>query len=158
MEGGASYEDGVRAAQESGIAETDPTLDVDGWDAAAKAVIIGRSLFGGSLTMDDVDRTGIRGVTQEHLAAARERGNAVKLIVRVRRTAEGVRASVAPEERSRRDVLGNLEGQEMGVVFKTQELGDVASTVKLTGGVPTALAVLRDIINLARDRGWTARP
>lgn len=157
MEEGATYEEGVRAAQEIGVAETDPTLDVEGWDAAAKAVIIARSLFGGSVSLEDVDRTGIRGVTRDELVAARERGGAIRLIARVERWENGVRASVGPEERPRQDPLGGIRGQQMGLIFKTEELGDVSCTVQLTGGVPTALAVLRDIVNLARDRGWIAQ-
>jgi homoserine dehydrogenase len=154
MADGASYEQGVRAAQDAGVAETDPTLDVDGWDAAAKAVILGRSLFHAPLTLDDVDRTGIRSITTAELEAAGAAGESYKLIARIWREGNGVRASVGPELRRANDALGRLSGTQMGVVFKTDLLGDVACTVQDTGGVPTALTVLRDVINLARERGW----
>lgn len=154
MATGAGYEEGVRAAQEAGVAETDPTLDVDGWDAAAKAVILARTLFGASLALDDVERTGIRDLTPQELGAAQESGETYKLIARVRRDGAAVLATVAPERRSLNDPLGRLTGTQMGVVFTTERLGAVSASVEDTGGVPTALTVLRDVVNLARERGW----
>lgn len=156
MAEGASYDEGVRAAQQAGVAETDPTLDVDGWDAAAKAVIIGRSLFGGPLGLDDVRREGIRGLRSADLQAASAAGETYKLIARLVRDGDHVRAEVAPERRAAGDVLGSLRGTEMGVVFHTDLLGEMACTVKggHGGGISTALTVLRDVVNLARERGW----
>jgi homoserine dehydrogenase len=154
MAEGLTYEQGVQAAQAIGVAETDPTLDVDGWDAAAKAVIIAHALFGAGISLDDVSRKGIRGVSTDDLLEASSRGRTIKLVARVRREADGVRASVAPEERDLTDPLGRLGGQEMGVVLSTELLGEVTSSVERTGGVPTALTVLRDLVNLARDQSW----
>lgn len=154
MEEGASYEEGVRRAQEIGIAETDPTLDVDGWDAAAKAVIIARAVLGAELQLDQVERTGIRGVTRSDLEEALRHGQTIKLIARAEKLAVGVRARVGPERRSLTDSLGRLRNDEMGIVFQAEPLGHVSASVQQTGGVPTALSVLRDVINLARNRGW----
>jgi homoserine dehydrogenase len=156
MSEGATYDEGVRAAQEAGVAETDPTLDVDGWDAAAKAVILARSLFDAPLKLEDVAREGIRGIGPAELESARQEGRTYKLIARVTRRGNGVQATVRPELRPLSDPLGRLRGQEMGVVFTTDLLGDVASTVEGTGGLSTALTVLRDVVNLARERGWTS--
>lgn len=154
MEEGASYEDGVRRAQEIGIAETDPTLDVDGWDAAAKAVIISRAVLGADIQLEDVERQGIRDVTRRELEDARLEGQSIKLIARAERTEAGVRAVVGPVRRPLAGPLGRLRHDEMGIVFQTEPLGAVTSSVQQTGGIPTALTVLRDVINLARDRGW----
>ncbi|MBV9280849.1 MAG: homoserine dehydrogenase [Chloroflexi bacterium] len=156
MAEGATYEDGVRRAQEIGIAETDPTLDVDGWDAAAKAAIVANTLLGANLALADVHRQGIRNLSLAELGAAREQGETVKLIARAARTSEGVRASVQPERRPLADSLGRLRNDEMGIVFHTDPLGAVAATVQQTGGIPTALTVLRDVVNLARERGWSS--
>lgn len=158
MEEGASYEQGVQRAQEIGIAETDPTLDVDGWDAAAKAVIISRAVLGGSLRLDDVHREGIRGVSPRDLQEARLHGETIKLIARVERRGDRITATVAPVRRPLADALGRLRHDAMGIVFHTEPLGDVTSSVQQTGGIPTALTVLRDVINLARDRGWQTLP
>jgi homoserine dehydrogenase len=158
MSAGASYEEGVARAQRDGIAETDPTLDVDGWDAAAKAVIIANAVLGGSLRLPDVAREGVRGVTRADLDDARSQGQSIKLIARAVQTGSGLRAEVKPERRPLADVLGRLRGSEMGIVYHTTRLGTVAATVAGTGGLSTALTVLRDVINLARERGWTQTP
>jgi homoserine dehydrogenase len=154
MAGGASYDEGVRAAQEAGVAETDPTLDVDGWDAAAKAVILARSLFHAPLTLENVQREGIRSISIADLESARAAGETYKLIARIWREGDSVKAAVGPERRSQGDALGRLTGTQMGVVFRTDSLGDLACTVDGTGGLSTALTVLRDVVNLARERGW----
>jgi homoserine dehydrogenase len=157
MSEGSTYEEGVTIAQEIGVAETDPTLDVDGWDAAAKAVILANALFGVHVGLQDVAREGIREVTASELKEAARDGSRIKLIVRMSKTAGGVQASVGPEKRSQLDVLGRLRGIELGIVFKTKLLGDVTSTIQDAGGVPTALTVVRDVFNLARDRGWVSQ-
>jgi homoserine dehydrogenase len=157
MEEGASYDEGVRRAQEIGIAETDPTLDVDGWDAAAKAVIVANAVFGANLKLEDVAREGIRGITKEHLDEARREGQSIRLIARVEQSGSGVVARVGPVRRPADETLGRLRNDQMGVVFHTDPLGAVSSTVQATGGIPTALTVLRDVFNLARERGWRTR-
>ncbi|HZU13167.1 MAG TPA: hypothetical protein VFB58_10045 [Chloroflexota bacterium] len=156
MAGGLSYDEGIREAQRAGIAETDPTLDVDGWDAAAKAVIIARAVLGADVGLDDVKRTGIRGITLRDLEEARLEGQAIRLIASARKVGAGIDAAVRPERRPLADPLGRLSGSEMGIVFHTDPLGAVAATVEGTGGVSTALTCLRDIVNLARERGWTS--
>lgn len=159
---GASYEEGVRQAQQMGIAETDPTLDVDGWDAAAKALIVANTVFGASLRLGDIAREGIRGVSAGDIEAAQKSGMTMKLIARAERTDTGVVASVAPERRALDDPLGRLTGDSMGILFHTEPLGAMAATIEPTGqyggGITTAMTVLRDLINLARDRGWATLP
>jgi homoserine dehydrogenase len=157
MSQGLTYDQGVRRAQDAGIAETDPTLDVDGWDAAAKAAILANTIFGSTLTVFDVRREGIRGVTPEELRSAASVSETVQLIARGSQTTEGVEASVAPERRPLNDALGRLSGDGMGVVFAVEPLGKLSAAVEggiHGGGISTAMTVLRDILNLARDRGW----
>lgn len=158
MTEGQTYDEGIREAQRAGIAETDPTLDVDGWDAAAKVVIIARALLGARVGLEDVDRTGIRGVTRTELESARLAGESIRLIGSVRRVGGAVQAVVRPERRPLADPLGRLTGSDMGFVFHTDPLGAVTTTVEggaAPGGVATALTCIRDIINLAREKGWT---
>jgi homoserine dehydrogenase len=156
MADGATYEESVRRAQEIGIAETDPTLDVDGWDAAAKAAIVANAVMGANLNLRDIEREGIRHVTAEMLSHARREGQTLKLIARARRSAGGIRAEVRTERRPLADALGRLQGGEMGIVYHTEPLGSVSATVQRVGGIPTALTVLRDVVNLAKDRGWSS--
>jgi len=160
MAQGASYDAGVRRAQEIGIAETDPTLDVDGWDAAAKTVILANAVLGACLGLQDVRRTGIRGIGREQLDEARQRGRTIKLIARAVRDSDGFRAEVGPEERGIDDPLGRLQGGDMGIVFFTDLYGNVTATAEGTdhnGALPTSMTALRDVFNLCRDRGWMTR-
>lgn len=156
MASGMSFAEGVRVAQEAGLAETDPTLDVEGWDAAAKVVIIARAVLGADITLEDVERQGIREVSAEELRTAELRGEAIKLVASAFRDGDAIKASVRPTSRPLGDALGRLRDQEMGIVFHTDPLGAVTSTVQRTGGLQTALTLLRDVVNLARERGWTA--
>lgn len=151
MSAGASYEDGVKQAQDAGIAETDPTLDVDGWDAAAKAVIISNAVLGTSLTLSDVERVSVRSVSAETIENAASSGHVIKYVARVMRTPKKVGAWVGPEKRPSDDPLGKLNGPEMGIVFFTDLLGRVVTTIQESAGNPTALTVLRDVVNLARN-------
>ncbi len=124
-------------------------------------LIVSNAVFGTHLHLEDVDRTGIRGVTQEDLNQARKSGEVVKLIGRARYVDGSVRASVGPERRARSDALGRLSGDAMGIVFDTDPLGTMAITVEPSGhggGISTAMTVLRDVFNLARDRGWMDSP
>lgn len=161
MASGATYDDGVRQAQETGIAETDPTLDVDGWDAAAKVAIVANAVLGSNLTISDVKRSGIRNVSSGEIRAAAERGEALKLVGRATKRGHSVEAEVKVESRARSDALGRLQGDDMGIIFTTEPLGKIAATVESAGrggGIVTAMTVLRDIFNLAHDRGWSSPP
>jgi len=164
MARGASYDEGVRQAQEIGIAETDPTLDVDGWDAAAKAVIVANAVLGGNLQLSDVRRTGIRDITAVELEDAVRQGETIKLVARVRADEGGVWAEVKPERHPVNSFLGRLDGANMGVSFRTEPLGDLNIAIEesgsgVSGGISTALTVLRDVVNLARHPGlrWSTR-
>jgi homoserine dehydrogenase len=157
MSNGATYEEGVKQAQELGIAETDPTLDVDGWDAAAKAAIIADAVLGAALRLEDVQRHGMRDVTREELEQARQQNQRVKLVARVMRRDGGFEATVGPERRDRSDSIGRLEGGQMSITYFTHPLGTVNTTIEGgAGGLQTALTMLRDVVNLARDRGWAS--
>jgi homoserine dehydrogenase len=163
MARGASYDEGVRQAQEIGIAETDPTLDVDGWDAAAKAVIVANAVLGGKLHLSDVGRTGIRDITAGDLEEAGRQGETIKLVARVRVDERGVSAEVKPERHSVNSFLGRLDGANMGVSFRTEPLGDLNLSIEesgsgVSGGISTALTVLRDVVNLTRQPVSAGRP
>jgi len=155
--GGATYDEGAAEAQRAGLAETDPTLDVDGWDAAAKALIVARTVFDTPITLGDVRREGIRGVDPGSVRRARLEGTVIKLIAHVERQEGGVRAWVGPEVRPLTDPLGRLRGSEVGMIYRTRPLGAVTATVEDSGPIPTALSVLRDVFNLARQRGWMSQ-
>ena len=82
----------------------------------------------------------------------------IKLIARVMRRNGELDAEVLPERRPISDSLGSLEGSEMGIIIHTDSMGAVASTVRSVGGLDTALTMLRDVVNLSRERGWAQLP
>ncbi len=92
MESGESFDDAVRYAQQIGLAETDPSADVDGWDAAIKVAALVTVLMDTPFTPQQVDRTGIRGITSEMIARARAEGRRYKLVCSVVNEADGVKA------------------------------------------------------------------
>jgi homoserine dehydrogenase len=98
MEQGGTLEEGIRLAQEEGIAEADPSMDVDGWDPAAKAAALANVLMDADITPLDVERSGIRGVTPEAAQSALKRGARLKLICRGSLKNGEVKASVKVEE------------------------------------------------------------
>ncbi|HEX4206834.1 MAG TPA: hypothetical protein VHZ51_22060 [Ktedonobacteraceae bacterium] len=98
MEQGKSYDEAVSTAQALGIAETDPSLDVDGWDAMLKLCAISTVLLDVPLQPQDVQRTGIRGLLSEQVQAARAAGHPYKLAATLERTENGVVARVQPEQ------------------------------------------------------------
>lgn len=151
MENGHSLEDGVRAAQVAGIAETDPALDVDGWDSAAKIIILANAVMGVDVRLDDVSVQGIGAVTTSELAALRRQGQALKLLARARRGPHGLELSVAPAPLPLDHPLARLRNTAMGVLFHTDLLADLFVSVDGDDSPRgTAQAMLRDIVNIGR--------
>jgi len=105
MEQGGTLEEGIRIAQREGIAEADPSMDVDGWDPAAKTAALANVLMDADITPLEVDRSGIRGVTPEAAQAAVKRGKRLKLICRGSAESGAVKASVGVEEVSMNSVF-----------------------------------------------------
>ncbi len=151
MEEGDTYERALAAMQASGTAEADPSLDVDGWDAAAKAAALANVLLGARLTPAAVVRQGIRRVSPEQLADARRRGRRIKLIASAGAEAGGVWARVAPTEVDARDLLAGLEGQQNALVLETDLLGEIAIVQRGAGLTQTAYALVADLAAIASD-------
>jgi homoserine dehydrogenase len=123
MEKGASLDDAVKQAQQIGVAETDPSDDLDGWDAAVKVAALVIVLMRVPITLDQVVRTGIREITPEQVQAARASGMRFKLICSAERTANEVRASVRPEQLPMSDPLALLEGTTSALRFDMDVFG-----------------------------------
>ena len=105
MEQGGTFEEGVRQAQEAGIAEADPTMDTDGWDPAAKTAAFANVLMDADITPFDVDRSGISQITPQMCQDALKRGNRLKLMCRAEKKEGKISASVKVEEVSKDDVM-----------------------------------------------------
>ena len=93
IEAGGTFDDGVRAAQDAGIAEADPSLDVDGFDAAVKVVAIANVLMDGDLRVTDIDITGIRELDFAEVRAAKHAGTPIRLVATVEKVDGVVRGS-----------------------------------------------------------------
>jgi homoserine dehydrogenase len=152
MESGTPFDEAVREAQTMGIAETDPSADIDGWDATVKTVVLANVLLGADLRPDGVDRTGIRGLTALQLQAALDRGRRVKLICTADRKGGELIARVAPEEVSLNDPLASLSGTSSMLTLETDTLKQLSLIEFEPEPVQTAYGLLADLINLAR--GW----
>jgi homoserine dehydrogenase len=153
MEHGRELAESLTEMQVAGIAEADASLDVDGWDAAAKAAALANVLLEGRLTPQEVERTGIGGLTGAAVREAAARGRRIKLVASGTRRGEGVTARVAPEELPAGDLLATLRDQQNALVLDTDLLGEF-SIVQLGGGLTqTAYALLSDLVALAAREG-----
>jgi homoserine dehydrogenase len=150
MENGESFDDAVEYAQAVGLAETDPAADVDGWDAAIKVAALVSVLMDIPFTPQQVDRTGIRGITREMIADARAQGKRWKLICSAERTSVAATSRVAPEMVSPDSMFYQVDGATSIVQFKTDVLGDLSITEKDPTPDCTAYGLLADFINAVR--------
>jgi homoserine dehydrogenase len=152
MESGMDFDDAVREAQRLGVAETDPSNDVDGIDAAVKVVGLVNVLMGGSLSLVDVNRTGIRSITAQSLREAREKGETWKLIGVAHRESDGrITASVAPERIGPDDPLYSVRGASLAVGFETDVFRELFIAERDPGPEATAYGMLCDFINAVRS-------
>jgi len=143
--GGDAYGTALREAQKLGFAESDPTMDVEGWDATFKTVIIAVHAFGTVVRPEDVVRRGITAVDASDVRVARERGAVIKLLSRVVLDGETFSAVVLPTFVPADDPLAKVDN-EVNAVRVTGAFADAQLLVgKGAGGFPTASAVLSDI-------------
>jgi homoserine dehydrogenase len=142
---GCEYDVALRKAEEQGYSEEDPSLDVDGWDTASKLVIMANWLMGREVTLANVEVKGIREVTREDVRAAARRGRSVKLVGSIADTME-----VKPEEVDWTDPMC-VRGVMNAVRFTSEFAGDETVAGRGAGGMETASAVLRDILEV-RER------
>lgn len=147
---GRAFEDVLAEAQAKGYAEADPTLDVDGWDAAHKLTILAKLAFDPRVTMDAISVSGIRGVTTEALQKAKAQGMTIRLVGRAEKTAKGLNLSVAPMHLPLDHPLAAVGGAMNAVAIKAEPV-DICTLIGPGAGAgPTASAVLADIIDVAR--------
>jgi len=146
MEKGLSFEDSLRKAQDAGVAETDASDDIDGWDAAVKIAALVRVLMGVKLDLDKMERVGIRELTGETVRAARAEGKPYKLVCRAQRSGKGVKASVRPEQVPLTDPLALVEGTSSVVYFETDIFPGLAIFEENPGLEATAYGLLADFI------------
>ncbi len=149
VEKGLSFEEAIRRAQALGIAETDPSNDLDGWDAAVKVVALTIVLMGIPVKLEQVQRTGIRELSEEKIRSVRSAGMRYKLVCRAERRGAGVDCLVRPELLLASDPLANLEGTSSAIHFDLDVFG--LSLVEHNPGIEaTAYGLLADFLRAVR--------
>lgn len=150
MENGDSFESAVKYAQQIGIAETDPSGDVDGWDAAIKVAALATVLMDMPLKPQDIDRAGIRDVTPAMIADAKAEGKRYKLICTAEKDGDTVRGKVAPELVPLSSPFAGVEGTTSIIEFQTDVLGNLTLIENDPGPHTTAYGLLADFLNAVK--------
>ncbi|WP_327087063.1 homoserine dehydrogenase [Nonomuraea sp. NBC_01738] len=156
---GASFNDALEEAQALGYAEADPTADVEGFDAAAKAAILAGLAFHSRVTAEQVHREGITEITATDVASAKAMGYVIKLLAICARSDDGrtVGVRVHPAMIPRSHPLAGVREAYNAVFVEAESAGQLMFYGKGAGGAPTASAVLGDMVAVARNRLSGAR-
>ncbi|HUW77852.1 MAG TPA: homoserine dehydrogenase [Candidatus Nanopelagicaceae bacterium] len=152
-EAGVSFADALKEATELGYAETDPTADIEGFDAAAKAAILAGLAFHSRVTALDVYREGISQITTEDIASAKAMGHVIKLLAIAELTSDDhVSVRVHPALLPRNHPLAAVREAFNAVFVEARAAGELMFYGRGAGGIPTASAVLGDLVAVARHR------
>ena len=155
MERGESFDQAVAYCQSIGVAETDPSADVDGWDAAIKVAALVTVLMDTPFTPQQVERKGIRELTPEKIEQAKASGKRWKLVCSAEKVGDEVRASAKPELVSMSSPLYSMSDSTTGVTFRTDVLGDYSIIESeregmVAGPIPTAYGLFADFVYVAK--------
>ncbi len=155
MEHGESYDDAVKYCQSIGVAETDPTNDVDGWDAAIKVAALVTVLWDTPMTPQQVNPAGIRSITPEMITKARAEGKRYKLVCSAEKIGDKIEASVSPQLVDSTSPLYGMMNSSTGVTFRTDVILDYSITLSekpgMQGGpVETAYGLFADFVNIVK--------
>ncbi len=146
---GLAWEEALELARAEGVLEADPAFDLDGWDAAAKLVILANAVMGYPARLADVERTGITEQDGARLRVAREQGRAYRLLASAERQARGgVELRVAPTTLPADYFLACLGRKQMGVVYHTDIYGTIMAAIEEPTPLPSAAAMLRDVLDI----------
>lgn len=154
---GKSYREALAEAQELGFAETDPSLDVDGWDAAFKLSILSAHAFGQRIPAEDILRFGIANFGAPELQFANEKGWRLKLVAKASRVGERLFGSVLPRFVTPEDPLYHVEDEYNGVLLESAFSDIQFFKGKGAGSLPTGSAVLSDLSALGYDYRYEYR-
>ena len=151
MEQGQPFNEALREMQLMGVAETDASLDIDGWDAAVKAAALANVLMDARITPSEVEREGITAATGPRAIAARADGRRLKLVARAGHEGPRIAARVALEELADDDLLAGLEGQQNALILRTDLLEEIAIVQRSGSLTQTAYALLTDLLTITRE-------
>ena len=151
MEQGNVYEEALKEAQSLGIAEANPSKDVEGWDTAIKLLIMARIIMGVDLQLKDIPVSGIAGLSAEAVRLARDKGRRIKLIGRAWREGNAVCAEVAPRAIGPDNPLYNVRGKDKAARYVSDTMGELFISGGASDPQAAAAAALRDVINAWRS-------
>lgn len=146
----STYEEALHKAQELGIAETNPSLDVEGWDTGTKLLILANVLMDGKLSLDDLKIEGITKITTEEIKSAKLDNKRYKLIGSSEKVGDKINAKVSLELLDSGNSLYSVTGKNKAVRYTTDIMGELTITGGASGLEPAAASILRDIINIHR--------
>lgn len=148
---GLTLDEGVREAQQLGIAEANASYDLDGWDSAAKAAALANVLMDARVTPQQVERKGIRHVTAGELAQLASAGQTVMLVSRGERREAGIKLQVGPEVVAKDDILATAKGTSNLLLLHTDLMGTLG-TMEINPGVEqTAYGLFADLVDIAKS-------
>lgn len=154
MERGNTLQMAVTKAQEKGFAEADPSLDLEGWDAACKITVLANALMGAKMTPHDVERSGINDVTINAAQKANQNGKRLKLIARAWKDhAQKVCASVKVEEVEKSNPFSAVDGEGSALTYSTDVMCDILILQTTPGLLDTAYGVGDDLLSLLQLTG-----
>ena len=141
------YDIALKNAQAAGIAETNPSYDVEGKDTANKTILIANRVFGATFGPKDIHVTGITDITPADIDRATEKGTIIKLIGAVERIEDTLSLSVAPRELALEHPLAHVSGSEKAITYVTDTMGSITVMGGKSSPVGAAAALLKDLIN-----------
>lgn len=144
---GTAYDVALKEAQKLGIAETDPSYDVEGKDSANKILLIANRVFGQTLSLCNVSVQGITGVTPADIEEARKSNKIIKLIGEVRVKGDSFKLSVSPKALDKTHPLASVNGSEKAISYDTDTMGGITVMGGKSSPVGAAAAMLKDLIN-----------
>lgn len=151
LEKGEAYEDIMEEGRRRGFVEADSSLDTEGWDAAAKLTALMNVLMDANLKPDQIDRTGIAGITAEALQEAKQQGMSLKLLCHGLRTPEGIKASVKPTRIPMTDIYANIDATSSIVSIRTDLMGEISIVEHNPEIEQTGFGIFSDLMTLIKS-------
>lgn len=147
---GVTYQEALKKAQILGIAETNPVMDVEGWDTASKLLILTNVLMNEDKELRDISVDGITKITPEEIKNCLKEGKKYKLVGKSIRENGKIHMTVKLEKLERNDPLYDVDGKNKAVRYRTDVLGDLTIMGGASGVIPAGASILRDLINIYR--------
>jgi len=151
MSRGISMKEALDDAIRTGVAESDPSLDIDGWDAAVKITVLANVLMGARSTPYKVDRTGIRGICPESLRKTAASDMKVKLVARAEKVYDEVKMRVRPELVRPDNLFWSVDGNSSAITLKTDLMGEISIVEHNPSIMQTAYAIYSDMLLIAES-------